>query len=319
MALAVRRVPYATPRHVYIIRASCLIFATSPDALPKSSVFHRPLMIQDCAAMQEIDIIENLHLPFLLYDSTVYPEPYETSFHHHPAWQLTAAIRGQFYFHFAGHDETISEGEWILISPGLPHSCGSHLAGSRASQLFLREFPPALLPEAAARLNLRRNYRLRGQVAVAELVAIDDLFLACRHGQMRDAHRRVLPLRFLMSTLSGCTLPSLTRRIVPAPMLAALAHLEKHFAEPLGIGDYAAIAGLSESRFYTLFRHYTGRSPAAFIQELRISCASSLLLEGCNIAESARRAGFSSPQYFCRCFKKFTNQTPGEFQSHPFK
>ena len=91
--------------------------------------------------------------------------------------------------------------------------------------------------------------------------------------------------------------------------------MEQHYAEPLGVPDFAAQAGLSVSRFNELFRRSTGLSPMRYFNEIRLCHAETALRAGESVENAARQAGFSSSGYFCRCFKNYTGRTPGEFRN----
>ena len=101
----------------------------------------------------------NIYLsePWMLYQNALRNAPFEVTLHMHLAWQLTASLKGEFYFHTRDEMITIRPGEWILISPGIMHDSQSDSKQNYAMQIFFRRFSPALLPEFAERFNLRRD------------------------------------------------------------------------------------------------------------------------------------------------------------------
>jgi len=69
-----------------------------------------------------------------------------------------------------------------------------------------------------------------------------------------------------------------------------------HFCKPLG---------RSKSQLYRKMILLTGQSPNTFIKEYRLNEALKLLRKNAgNISEIAFEAGFTSPSYFTKCFKK---------------
>ncbi len=77
------------------------------------------------------------------------------------------------------------------------------------------------------------------------------------------------------------------------------------------VGDLAAEAGLSESRFRLLFRELTGCSVTRYQNRLRITTARDLLASGhYSVGEVAEELGFRDVYYFSRLFKRFTGQPP---------
>jgi AraC-like DNA-binding protein len=76
----------------------------------------------------------------------------------------------------------------------------------------------------------------------------------------------------------------------------------------------AAIAGLSVSRFYDLFREATGIAPAKYIRRQRFEKAKELLLAGnFSAKEVAHQAGIHDDSHFVRDFQKLYGLSPRAF------
>ena len=121
----------------------------------------------------------HLHMPepWMWYESILYPKSYLTNIHRHPAWQLTAALLGEFRFRIPdGGEAVLRPGDWILLSPELLHDVGSDSPRSRAMQIFFRRFPPEQLPEAAEWFNLQRGIFRTGHAPVEEFERIARAF-----------------------------------------------------------------------------------------------------------------------------------------------
>jgi AraC-like DNA-binding protein len=73
-------------------------------------------------------------------------------------------------------------------------------------------------------------------------------------------------------------------------------------------------SGVSLSRFKSKFKAQIGIAPHEFILRCKMDAAKELLLNGRkSVTETAMELGFSSSQYFATVFRRFTQQTPGEF------
>lgn len=97
--------------------------------------------------------------------------------------------------------------------------------------------------------------------------------------------------------------------------LRARALIELRYAEPLKIGDLAALAFLSTGRFTEVFRAEVGCSPRDYLGQVRIQAAKSLLLEtDLTVSTIAARTGFPDPSYFTRFFHQQVGLTPSEFR-----
>lgn len=268
--------------------------------------------------------IAEIHLlmpePWMWYESMTYTASYRSPIHRHSAWQLTASLYGEFRFSTSGKEILLKPGDWILLAPELLHDAGSDCSRSRAMQIFFRRFPHDLLPELADRFNLRRGIYRTGRMETKcfERIAGEFLEKAGDAEPFGKSWRGVLGLEFVVSALTGDSTESEDTQSVHPEIIRALEFMEDHFAEPLGVAEFAEIAGLSESRFSTVFKQEIGSTPMHFFNTIRLGHAQSFLLNGATVDDAARQAGFSSTQYFCRCFKKQTGVSPGAFRTSPF-
>ena len=257
-----------------------------------------------------------LSAPFLWYEELRYSAPYCSTVHSHPAWQLTVSLEGTFFFDYQGREVWIAPGEWVLFSPELPHCAGSRCECSAAAQIFFRRFPGEMMPELSRALNFRRNFVLKGKCRQDKISETVTAFRKLRKQETPLFHtlKNLLPLNFLVDSMSETALDTVLPKELPGKFLAALEYMEQHYAEPVGVPDFAAEAGLSVSRFNELFRNVTGLSPMRYFNEIRLSHAQMALLAGESVEEAAQKSGFASASYFCRCFKNYTGRTPGEFK-----
>ena len=99
--------------------------------------------------------------------------------------------------------------------------------------------------------------------------------------------------------------------------MKVIQYIHHHFTSDIGVKELAEMAELSPSRFSAVFFYHLKISPKRFLNRLRLTFAQELLLNHVPVRETARRAGFSSPQYFCRYFHQETGQTPAEFSISP--
>lgn len=92
----------------------------------------------------------------------------------------------------------------------------------------------------------------------------------------------------------------------------------KFFSEPSKYGTIAEMAneaGLSPSRFFTVYRSVFGTSPINDLIAARIEAAKNLLLAGDDKIESiAYFLGYENAAHFIRQFKKAVGVPPGEYR-----
>lgn len=82
------------------------------------------------------------------------------------------------------------------------------------------------------------------------------------------------------------------------------------------VEDMAALAYLSASRFYTVYRAVFGISPGEDLIQARIDMAKNRLRDSHEpISELAEHLGYRNTTHFCRQFKQITGLTPSQFRS----
>ncbi len=94
-----------------------------------------------------------------------------------------------------------------------------------------------------------------------------------------------------------------------------IAEIQGDPTRELDIEECARRCSLSASRFMTVFKRYTGRSPHRFLTETRMYRAKELLLySDYTIAEISDSLGYADQNYFSRIFKKYYTVSPSEYR-----
>lgn len=96
----------------------------------------------------------------------------------------------------------------------------------------------------------------------------------------------------------------------------SVAYLEKHFAaRGLSMREVAALSGVSETHFRSLFIRQHGCTPTQFIAEKKLKKATDLLEStDQTVAEIAKLCGFADQYYFSRSFEKKLGCLPEEYR-----
>jgi ABC-type Fe3+-hydroxamate transport system substrate-binding protein len=95
-------------------------------------------------------------------------------------------------------------------------------------------------------------------------------------------------------------------------------YMEQHFAEPLTVGQLAAMAGISTKYFVDLFKKTYSQSAIEYLTDLRINRAKRYLTEtDFKLREIAQKVGYSDEFYFSRKFKKEVGLSPSAFGTQP--
>jgi AraC-like DNA-binding protein len=95
----------------------------------------------------------------------------------------------------------------------------------------------------------------------------------------------------------------------------ALEYIDANLAEPITLGDLAAVTGLSSMHFAAQFRISTGIRPHEYLLRRRIERARDLLLQhDSSIADIALSVGFQTQSHFTTVFKRFMGDTPHQWR-----
>jgi AraC family transcriptional activator of mtrCDE len=126
----------------------------------------------------------------------------------------------------------------------------------------------------------------------------------------------VLVLRRLCG-VPECNLPWLSAAEDPrfAPVLSAILDAPEN---PHTLDSLAWAANMSRSAFAEQFMELFGRTPMAFVRDVRLRRAADLLRRtDLPVATIARQVGFSSRSHFSRAFRDQFGASPRQFRAEP--
>ena len=91
--------------------------------------------------------------------------------------------------------------------------------------------------------------------------------------------------------------------------------LMHNISSRLNLADLARLLSVSERSLYRHFRRFTGRTPKAYLQRIRVESAMSHLeLRDDSIETIAHSVGYTDKAYFSRVFRKHTGMTPRAYR-----
>ena len=95
----------------------------------------------------------------------------------------------------------------------------------------------------------------------------------------------------------------------------AVLYIHSNFSEPISVDDVSAHVNFSTSYFAAVFRVLTGFTVKRYVNNFRLHCAATRLVESDQrIADIAFETGFSSQQTFTKSFSKVYGIAPAQFR-----
>ncbi len=209
----------------------------------------------------------------------------------------------------------------VWLRPGAPVRAKAQ--GEKAAFLLVWRFTTAALPPEVAEMLLALPPGTAPiQPCRPRTPAESALVLGLRSCPVPPALRDFWATAKLLELVT-CLLPAPTEspRIqtpvftsLPAPVRAAIAHMQARLAEPLGLADLAAAAGQSPAHFSRGFSEALGHGPTAHLRRLRMDHAARLLAAGeANVTEAALAVGYQSLGQFSRVFAEHHGRPPSAF------
>lgn len=83
--------------------------------------------------------------------------------------------------------------------------------------------------------------------------------------------------------------------------------------EDFDVTEITTALGVSRSLLHIKLKKLTDASVTEFIRQIKMKEARKLLSSGHNVSETSYAVGMSDPNYFSKCFKKYTGVNPSEF------
>ena len=95
-----------------------------------------------------------------------------------------------------------------------------------------------------------------------------------------------------------------------------LDYISAHYREPLSVKELSGLSNYSEFYFMKLFKQYTGKTTAAYLNDYRLEKAKSLLLHtDASVTDIALDVGFNNTSYFIKKnFRKPISCPPHKFR-----
>ena len=113
----------------------------------------------------------------------------------------------------------------------------------------------------------------------------------------------------------GTLLSDRQKADLPRSFREAVSSLHSRYREPdLSVAAICRDAGISETHFRKLFARHYGKTPVAYLTELRLAYARTLISNGSPVERAALTSGFRDAKYFARVVKRRWGCTPRQLR-----
>ncbi|WP_217596068.1 AraC family transcriptional regulator [Cohnella sp. GbtcB17] len=253
-------------------------------------------------------------------------ETYDLHEHRHDFLEISYVSEGSGVHHTDQPPVAVKQGDVVLIPVGVSHVFRP-VSPSRSRPLVVRNCLiqterfgellrgiPGSAPLAAlleqpsiryfrdadgecerlfGRMHLEHRARRSARVAALHVLLLDLLILLLRLGEERAPAAATMPVG----------------------LEEALRVLHGAYATPLSTSALAAAAGIGERQFQRLFVRYTGMTPLAYQQSLRMREACRLLRDtDWKLVAVAEAVGYQDMSHFAALFKRVVGCAPGQYR-----
>lgn len=273
-----------------------------------------PVKSIDQSILVKHDILRNFYAPH----------------HYHEDYEIIYVKKSQGLRVIGNKVDNYKPGEVLIIGPRLPHY--HELSVTDKTDEYPIENIAVLFPESIFELNnqypefsktkllidqLKYGIELKGKTRLKAQNILENMTL-------KPSYKNFVSLFKLIeilveedsnySTLS--TVKYENMRLYNEKTKHVLDFISKHFQENISVGTVADKATMSTSSFCVFFKSQTGYTYSQYLNLLRVSKASELLVTTQKgIAEIAYEVGFENLAYFNRRFKEIKKCTPKEFRN----
>ena len=249
------------------------------------------------------------------------------SWHFHPECEISYIVKGAGTRFVGDSVEHFSAGDVVLVGPNVPH-CWVSEEGETQNEMIVLQFSPLCLgqsfldmPEAkslnALLQQAKRGVLISSQQSGVIKSCLDDI--ESSDGLIRLSH--FIRLLHTMSTDDAVTYLASELYIADISefhggrLEKVMRYVKENLSQDIKQTEVAEVVCMTPQSFSRFFRATTGRTFVAFVNVLRISEASKLLVNtNHDITEIAFECGYSNVSNFNRRFSEIKKCTPSEYR-----
>ncbi|UKE83624.1 AraC family transcriptional regulator [Pectobacterium sp. PL152] len=239
--------------------------------------------------------------------------------HSHAQFSIGAIVHGETRCHYRNETHHLQVGDLIFIDPQQPHSCNP-LPGKTRSYHMLYLDAEWCLDQIATLC----GYQVDTLHCHCVVLRDPDLFIHYQHvitllsrGDITSADNQ---LKAMLSPIwrqyclpAPSCLPALPHQVSQTTTRHVRERLLNNLQEAPSLETLAEELSLRRETIVRQFRHDTGITPMAFLNNARIEYAKSLLKQGTPLVDTSYQSGFCDQSHFHKTFVQYTAATPGQY------
>lgn len=251
--------------------------------------------------------------------------------HSHPQWELSHVICGAGTRTIGDLTEPMTEGEIILIPPGIPHvwqfdATHTDDNGNIANLTVFFETATLdrltfALPETTGAINKIKSYTEALSLGGEAYNKVHDLMMAMRGITPNARVPKMIEILQTIAVADTCISAgrnnTLSRSEQRVERVRAFCNC--NYSREISLEEIASHVGMNKSAFCTFMRRHTGKSLSEFVNDIRLGRAMEMLRHtDKNVAAIAYDTGFANVTYFNRLFRNKYNRTPKSIRTENY-
>ena len=233
-----------------------------------------------------------------------------------PDYYILYVITGKIEVAFPEKTETAYPGDVVVYYPNIPQKL-TYYREDKTDNYWIH-FTGYAVPEILTQCGFTDSSVYR----IGENKLIHETFMQIMLGMKLGKSKLHINTLFMqLMTLFSDKRAALDGRGAELPepssarVLKAIMQITWERKSPRKIPYYAAMCGMSVSRFAVVFKKATGKTPMEFLEDARMNDAKDILDKSTLIiSEIAEAVGYSDPLYFSRTFRKHFGVSPTEYR-----
>ncbi len=271
---------------------------------------------------KELIVFKNPSLPINIKTISSAEAGRYRAMHLHREIEIVLLNKGELACTLDGERVTLKKGQPILINRGVPHALVPLAFPLEFTyiQIDIDKLSDAFISEEQRMLRLLLDLRQTERYRLAEDGELD----VAANLLIREANEKKTGYDIYMKAAVLSIVGYMTRSgLLSAGRETAGLHkiksvllfVEKNHGNHLTLQDACELSGVSKSYFCRLFRELLGMSFTEYLNLVRLRFVVRALYDSDRaISDIAMDAGFSSLQYFNRCFKHYRGCTPRQYR-----